>query len=168
MTRSWHVVPAAPLVLCAAPRRSSLHTLCSLLHARRALDPSSAKRVPPPSQELTRKTWSTSILFSNRCQSADEVESMLVTMFDNTAAAVEEGRIDVEAVTPEPEAELVARAQREQRRDHAPWHEAEDVRRDKFRSRDHRLRRVVRARRMAAYNRATARYIAASRQWTYD
>lgn len=109
--------------------------------------------------QITRHTWSTSILFSNRCQSADEVEDMLVQMFDKTAAAVEEGRIDVEGVAPEPESEIIANEQVEQ--------EQEDARTASFRSRDRRLRRAVRARRTANYNRANARYIAAARRWTH-
>ena len=108
-------------------------------------------------ESVTRQTWSTSILFANRCQSADEVENMLVQMFDNTAAAVEEGRIDVEGVAPEPVSEMIANAEKES--------EQEDARTASFRSRDRRLRRAVRTRRMVSSNRATARYIAASRRW---
>ena len=108
-------------------------------------------------EKVLRQTWSTSILFANRCQSAEEVENMLVMMFDSTTAAVEEGRINVEAVAPEPVSEMVSNMQREQ----------EDARTASFRSRNERLRRAVRARRTAASNRATARYIAASRQWSW-
>ena len=68
-----------------------------------------------------------------------------------------EGRINVEAVAPEPVSEMVSNMQREQ----------EDARTASFRSRNERLRRAVRARRTAASNRATARYIAASRQWSW-
>ena len=110
-------------------------------------------------EQLTRATWSTSILFPNRCQSPDEVEHMLVTMFDRTAAAVEEGRINVEGVAPERESETIANMQREQ--------EGDD-RTEAFRARDRRLRRAVRIRRMASSNEATARYIAYNRQWNYD
>ena len=62
-------------------------------------------------EQLTRQTWSTSILFARRCHSADDVERMLYFMFDNTAAAVEEGRINVEGVAPEPMAETIASGQ---------------------------------------------------------
>ena len=96
--------------------------------------------------------------FANRCQSADEVETSLLRMFDNTAAAVEEGRINVEGVAPEPEAEAFANAQNEQAQ--------ADSRVALFRERDRRLRWAVRARRIEISNRATARYIAYSRQWT--
>ena len=106
--------------------------------------------------QLTRSTWSTSILFANRCQSAAEVEGMLVRMFDNTAAAVEEGRISVDAVAPEPASEMSTNMFRD------------DARTAAFRERDARLRRAVHVRRVANSNRATARYIQASRQWTYE
>ena len=85
---------------------------------------------------------------------------MLFYMFDSTAAAVEEGRINVEAVAPEPAAEALANEQREQQQQYE-----RDARAAAFRSRDRRLRRAVRARRIANSNRATARYIAASRGW---
>ena len=107
---------------------------------------------------LTRQPLSVAVLFPNRCQSADDVESMLVRLFDNTAAAVEEGRIGVEGVAAEPASEMIANAQSEQ--------ENEDETTASFRLRDKRLRRAVRERRIAAYNQATARYIALSRQWT--
>ena len=107
---------------------------------------------------LTRQPLPVSILFPNRCQSADDVEAMLVRMFDNTAAAVEEGRISVDGVAAEPAAEMLA-AERSAS-------ELEDDRTASFRSRDKRLRRAVRERRMADYNRATARYIELSRKWS--
>ena len=109
---------------------------------------------------VARQTWSTSILFASPCHSADEVENSLLRMFDNTAAAVEEGRINVEAVAPEPEAEAIANAQNQQGQ--------ADARTDLFRERDRRLRWAVRARRIAISNRATARYMAASQQWQWN
>ena len=111
---------------------------------------------------LRRKTWSASILFDNRCQSPYEVESMLIRLFDTTAAAVEEGRISVEGVTPEPMSDTIANARQEQRDPHM---EHDDVVTASFRQRDRRLRRAVRTRRAALYNQQTARYIAASRRW---
>ena len=81
-------------------------------------------------------------------------------MFDNTAAAVEEGRINVEGVAPEPVSEMITNKEK------VTTPQWEDARTASFRSRDRRLRRAVRARRMASSNRATARYIAASRRWT--
>ena len=111
---------------------------------------------------VTRQKWSTSILFANRCQSAEEVEMTLLRMFDNTAAAVEEGRINVEGVAPEPEAEAMANAQNENEYAQA------DARLDLFCERDRRLRWAVRARRIANSNRATARYMAASREWQWN
>ena len=112
---------------------------------------------------LKRKTWSTSILFANRCQSADEVERTLIQMFDNTAAAVEEGRIRVEDVAPEAMSDTIANARREQ---DDPNLEHEDERTASIRARDRRLRRAVRERRATLYNQQTARYIAASRRWS--
>lgn len=112
---------------------------------------------------LKRKTWSTSILFANRCQSADEVERTLIQMFDNTAAAVEEGRIRVEDVAPEAMSDTIANARREQ---DDPNLEQEDERTASIRARDRRLRRAVRERRATLYNQQTARYIAASRRWS--
>jgi len=111
--------------------------------------------------QLTRSTWSSSIVFPNRCQSAEEVEGLLVHMFDNTAAAVEDGRISVDAVAPEVGPGVSTNAMRGQL-------EQDDARLAAFRSRDARLRRAVRARRVANSNRATARYLQASRQWSYD
>mmetsp|Transcript_31206 Transcript_31206/g.104248 ORF Transcript_31206/g.104248 Transcript_31206/m.104248 type:complete len:359 (+) Transcript_31206:509-1585(+) len=70
-----------------------------------------------------QQTWSASILFPRRCFAAAEVEDMLFYMFDNTAAAVEEGRINVEAVAPEPAAEALANQQREQQQQVEGAHE---------------------------------------------
>ena len=110
-------------------------------------------------ETVMRQTWSTSILFANRCQSADEVEDMLVMMIDRTAAAVEEGRLNVDGVAPEPISEKITNAERVQ--------EQGDARTASLGTRFKRLRRAVRARRAAASNRATARYVAASRQWSW-
>ena len=104
-------------------------------------------------------------LFANRCQSAYEVESMLMQMFDNTAAAVEEGRISVEDVAPEAMSDTIAYARREQQEEYG-YVEQEDEMTASIRQRDRRLRRAVRQRRATLYNQQTARYIAASRRWT--
>ena len=175
----------APLMGLMNQNFGKLLRFYALKHAREALSPTEQVEHAKMSQltfeglslELTtldiaaldaaaatvrRKTWSTSILFTNRCQSAYEVESMLIRMFDNTAAAVEEGRLSVEGVAPEAMADTIASARQEQR---DPNMEQDDEVTASFRQRDRRLRRAVRERRAALYNQQTARYIAISRRW---
>ena len=67
----------------------------------------------------------------------------------------------MDGVAPEPEAEILANAQREQVNARSSSEAA-------LSARDKRLRRAVRARREMLYNRDWARYIEASRQWSYE